>query len=187
MSAVNEPISAEGLASPEPTWRPVPGHEGNYEVSDQGDIRSRPRPRTKGGLRRATISKVGYPKVELWSNGRRETRFVHQIVAAAFLGPRPDGQEVRHLDGNPLNCELSNLAYGTRSENSLDKVRHGTDHNANKTHCPQDHPYDEANTARYRGRRTCRTCANHQARLRYWQRKALPSKTTPDWTPGGAR
>ncbi|MDX3713446.1 HNH endonuclease signature motif containing protein [Streptomyces europaeiscabiei] len=108
---------------------------------------------------------------------------MHQIVAAAFLGPRPDGHDVRHLDGNPLNSALSNLSYGTRSENELDKARHGTNPNARKTHCPQGHPYDEANTYRLGRHRTCRTCANASARRRYRQRKESTSSVAPGWTP----
>lgn len=50
---------------------------------------------------------------------------VHQLVALTFLGPRPKGQEVRHLDGDPLNNAVTNLAYGTRSENILDVMRIG--------------------------------------------------------------
>lgn len=50
---------------------------------------------------------------------------VHRLVASAFLGPCPGGQEVRHLDGNPQNNAVTNLAYGTRTENILDVLRIG--------------------------------------------------------------
>lgn len=51
---------------------------------------------------------------------------VHQLVALAFYGERPEGKEVRHLDGNKLNNHKDNLRYGTRSENQLDSVNHGS-------------------------------------------------------------
>jgi hypothetical protein len=119
--------------------------------------------------------------VTLCSNGRQESWFVHQLVAAAFLGPRPDGLEVRHLDGDPLNNAVSNLAYGTRLENIQDKKRHGTDHNAKKTHCPQGHPYDAENTADYSGRRACRTCVRAYHRALYRRKRAaqLVARTKP--------
>lgn len=44
----------------------------------------------------------------------------------AHEGERPDGQQVRHLDGNPANNQLANLCYGTPRENQADRVRHGT-------------------------------------------------------------
>jgi hypothetical protein len=53
------------------------------------------------------------------------TRDVHRIVLDAFVGPRPDGMECRHLDDDPTNNALSNLVWGTRSENQLDAVRNG--------------------------------------------------------------
>lgn len=81
----------------------------------------------------------------------------------AFVGPPEPGQEVRHFpDRDPSNCALSNLSYGTKSENSLDKRRHGTDHNSSKTHCPRKHALEGANLRPYslkRGKRVCLACA----------------------------
>lgn len=91
----------------------------------------------------------------------REAKTIHGLVLAAFDGPRPDDLETRHLDGNPTNNRLSNLIYGTGTENQLDRVRHGRHENAIKTHCPQGHPYDEANTYRIPSKprnRYCRAC-----------------------------
>lgn len=63
----------------------------------------------------------------LWVNlGRGRQRAIHSLVAQAFLGTMPEGLECRHLDGDKLNCKLSNLAYGTQSENFNDRRRHGT-------------------------------------------------------------
>lgn len=45
---------------------------------------------------------------------------VHQLVALTFLGPCPQGQEVLHNNGNPKDNKVSNLRYGTRTENILD-------------------------------------------------------------------
>jgi hypothetical protein len=101
----------------------------------------------------------GYHQMKI--DGR--TRLVHQMVLAAHAGPRPDGQEVRHLDGDPLNNWLANLAYGTPSENSADKVRHGTHPWAAKTHCPQGHPYDAGNTWRSARSRHCKSCVSARA------------------------
>ena len=51
---------------------------------------------------------------------------VHCLVAAAFLGPRPARNDVRHLDGDRGNNVAANLAYGTRAENMADAIGHGT-------------------------------------------------------------
>lgn len=68
----------------------------------------------------------GYRRVCLRHNGLKHTVNVHRIVLTTFVGPRPNGMECRHLDGNKTNNHLSNLAWGTRSENALDKILHGT-------------------------------------------------------------
>ncbi len=142
------------LEEDEEAWVPVPGYEGRWDVSSQGRVRSIPRRRTRGGELVLRVNKRGYLSVTLG----REKHEVHRLVALAFLGPRPEGMEVRHLDGERLNCRVDNLAYGTRSENNFDRVAHGRDHNANKTHCPQWHAYTEENTRLYRGWRYCRAC-----------------------------
>ena len=51
--------------------------------------------------------------------------FAHALVAEAFHGPRPEGYDCRHLDGNPANNTASILAWGTRRENAQDQVRLG--------------------------------------------------------------
>lgn len=56
---------------------------------------------------------------------RRKAR-VHRIVAEAMI-PNPENLAcVRHLDGNPANNVVENLAWGTYSQNEQDKRRHGT-------------------------------------------------------------
>lgn len=148
-------------------WRAIPGLEGRWEVSNLGRVRSPPRKRTRGGLLTVRPNKRGYLAVGLGHHKHE----VHRLVALAFIGPRPDGHEVRHVDGDPLNPAASNLTYGTRSQNVRDRRTHGTDHNVAKTHCPKGHPYDRENTRLYRDRRYCRTCGNR----RHEERPRLPA------------
>lgn len=66
----------------------------------------------------------GYPRVTL--GARKHDRYVHHLVLEAFRGPRPSpAHECRHLDGNPLNNCVENLAWGTQHENRIDQHRHG--------------------------------------------------------------
>lgn len=148
-------------------WRDVPGYEGLYAVSSLGRVRSAPRRGTRGGLLAQSISSNGYPSVGLFKSSVQRTRTVHSLVAEAFLGPPPAGQEVLHRDDDKLNPTLANLHYDTRTENRLDRVRLGTDHNVNKTHCPRGHAYEGANVYRIPSRPTaryCRTCNNSKSR-----------------------
>lgn len=149
-------------------WRPIPGCDGRYEVSNLGRVRSRPRttpgrwdtPMHFAGRVLAQESVVGgYLRVGMRYGGRRHRELVHRLVLLAFVGPCPEGMEARHVDGNPTHNHVSNLAWGTHSENTYDQVSAGTHNIARRTHCPQGHPYDEANTYRKpSGARTCRTC-----------------------------
>lgn len=110
-------------------WKPVVGFP-EYSVSSQGRIRSefRVMVRKNGAsltipqkILAATVGKNGYRMVDLSTNDR----YVHHLVAEAFHGPRPEGNECRHLDGNRLNNNYWNLAWGTSLENTQDRVRHG--------------------------------------------------------------
>lgn len=52
---------------------------------------------------------------------------VHRIVCATWHGAPPfEAAQVRHLDGNPVNNQAHNLAWGTAAENAADRLRHGT-------------------------------------------------------------
>lgn len=58
---------------------------------------------------------------------KTRSKRVHRAVVESFLGPPPFHMaHTRHLDGNPLNNKLSNLIWGTASENNADRKRHGT-------------------------------------------------------------
>lgn len=121
---------------PEPTeeWRPVVGYEGLYEVSSFGRVRSlrRPpgRPGNPGGkiLRLIPMGHHGHYRlaVGLSRDGKRKCGPVHRLVAAAFLGPCPEGLQVRHGPGGAYDNRPANLSYGTSLQNNLDKHRDGT-------------------------------------------------------------
>ena len=67
----------------------------------------------------------GYFKVTLKVNGKWERLHVHVLVASAFKGPRPNGAQVRHYDGDHLNNRASNVLWGTAVENHADIKWHG--------------------------------------------------------------
>lgn len=108
-----------------PTRHAGPGFPG-YFASEDGRVfsvrpwRGSTEPRELAG----GVNARGYRQVILCVDGVRTVREVHAIIAATFHGPRPAGLDTRHLDGDKTNNAASNLRYGTRSENELDKVRH---------------------------------------------------------------
>lgn len=68
----------------------------------------------------------GYYAVNLSDGTDRVCESVHVLVLETFVGPRPDGMEGAHNDGNPLNCRRDNLRWATPTENNRDKYAHGT-------------------------------------------------------------
>jgi hypothetical protein len=145
-------------------WRAVPGFS-HYEVSSHGQLRSYRQKRLAPRILRPSASNCGHLRQTLMRDGERVSMLVHRLVLLAFVGPCPEGQEVRHLDGDPTNNRLDNLVYGSRSENIRDRYRHGLCPER-KTECPKGHPYDAANTywdpSGYQACKTCRR-ANRRA------------------------
>lgn len=114
--------------------RPVPGFPG-YTVTDDGEVWShwrsngrKPRVRTTEPHHRLSpgiAGSNGYEQVWLFRDGRRHGRFVHLLVLETFVGPCPEAQQARHLDGNQRHNHVGNLAWGTPVENAADRERHG--------------------------------------------------------------
>lgn len=69
----------------------------------------------------ASISHGGYHTVKIG----KETVRRHTLVCETYHGPRPPGQETRHLNGDPGDDRPTNLAWGTKTENGADMVDHG--------------------------------------------------------------
>jgi hypothetical protein len=117
-------------------WKSVPGYEGLYEVSSEGRVKSCERMfvRSNGKpqpIREKTLTprrgKYGYTYVVLCKPlTKNKTCKVHSLVAAAFIGPRPEGEQCCHNNGVRGDNRLVNLRYATPKENCADRVAHGT-------------------------------------------------------------
>jgi len=109
-------------------WLPVVGHEGYYEVSDHGRVKriAPGKGATPGKILSGGTDRDGYILVSLWKNNIQTMCKVHRLVAMAFIGmPTERQSEIRHLDGNPANNNLSNLQWGSSTENIADRKKHG--------------------------------------------------------------
>ena len=151
-------------------WAPIPGWELTHEVSRDGAVR-----RLDGGHVSIWSVPAGYVQVGLTERGRRpEKRSIHSLVLESFVGPRPNGAVVRHLDGNPSNNAIENLQWGTPAENAEDTIRHGRHRQVAKTHCPQGHPYNAENTrVRKNGHRVCKICDRARCKAYYNRRNKV--------------
>ncbi len=112
-------------------------------------------------LWKGCISKSGYSQFRVSDNGHKgHTVYGHVYSYEHFYCPIPIGYKLHHTCGikrcvNPLHLQ----AMTHREHMHIDPNSTARKMLA-KTHCPQGHPYSEANTYRRpsRGHRECRTC-----------------------------
>src|SRR5690606_27606505 len=79
----------------------------------------------RGQLLTPAVHLTGYPQGYLSVEGKTVPRKVHALVAEAFIGPRPEGHQIAHNDGDRLNSRLENLRYATAAEIAVDQIAHG--------------------------------------------------------------
>lgn len=114
-------------------WKDIKGWP--YQVSEDGRIKSKerkvmstagynkttPYPKTVSErILKPSKTVNGYLFVTLCKNGVSKSKTIHVIVAAHFIGERPEGLCVLHKDDNKLNNHYSNLEYGSKAKNTQD-------------------------------------------------------------------
>lgn len=109
----------------EEIWKDVLGYEGFYQISSNGILRSLPHIRLngtngkylqKGRIRVPYINSSGYYVVNLSKNGKIATKFIHKLVAEAFIKNPEKKATVNHKNGNKLDNSIENLEWATKSE-----------------------------------------------------------------------
>lgn len=103
-------------------FRPIPGYDGVYFVSNLGRIKSKRKGETK--ILSGAIS-AGYVLIQLFKNGAHKTFRVHRLVAQAFIPNYLDKPLINHIDGNKSNNRVDNLVWCTQSENMKHAYRTG--------------------------------------------------------------
>lgn len=161
------------------TEKPVPGFE-HILISPDGTARSLDRkvPRGDGEITipgkalSGSVHKSGHISLSL-SHGRgtkKKSEYLHRLVYQLFVGDIPEGMEVRHLNGDPADNRVENLAVGTRTQQRLDDVRNGVHRGAAKTHCKRGHPLVDpyiCPTKKKKGQRICLPCKRALMRKAY--------------------
>jgi len=107
-------------------FKPIIGHEGFYEVSNLGNVRSLiNRFKLKGvfNMKLETTNK-GYKRVYM-SKPVRIRKSVHRLVAEAFIPNPKNKQLINHIDNDPSNNRIDNLEWCTYSENLLHAQKQG--------------------------------------------------------------
>lgn len=139
-------------------WKVIEGFEGYYEISNRGRIRSIDRVcnthsseagrRIKGQIITPTDNGNGYLIVHLKRNGKRSSRYIHRLVAEAFLERRTGCNVVDHIDYNKKNNAVENLRWCTQKEN-ICRSRNNMC-KQHKSNPPSGHKYISTRGGRYR-------------------------------------
>lgn len=112
-------------------YKLVPDHP-TYKVGNDGSIWSNHINGSKQGRTgpwwrmKIGLTRTGYCLAKFFKDGKQHNIEVQRLVLIVFVGPPPEGMEAAHEDGNPLNNDVSNLRWKTRSDNQNDRARHGT-------------------------------------------------------------
>ena len=107
----------------EEIWKDIIGYEGIYQISSLGRIKSFQQ-RNQFGNKKARIlsgwkTKSHYPKIILIKDGKKERKYIHRLIAEAFI-PNPNHYKfINHIDGNKQNYSIENLEWCTQKYNML--------------------------------------------------------------------
>ena len=107
----------------EEEWRPVKGYEGLYEVSNMGRVKSLHA--SQSIIMKQATKNDGYVQVNLSKDGVPSKKYVHRLVATAFVRNPNNYEFVNHKDGNKKNNTVDNLEWCTSSYNMRHAYRNG--------------------------------------------------------------
>lgn len=88
----------------------------------------------KGEISKSTDDGCGRTVVNVYYNGKNQVKNIAHLVLETFVGPRPDGFECCHWNGDSSNNHILNLRWDTHSNNEKDKFRVDTSHFTGERH-----------------------------------------------------
>jgi len=97
-------------------WKDVEGYEDIYQVSNIGNVKSKrfwtgSKYIYRDKILKPSKSSSGYLQVIFSKNGKTKSKFIHKLVASAFLENKNNYKEVNHKDENKENNNINNLEW----------------------------------------------------------------------------
>lgn len=124
---ISKSISINYDSIPHEVWKDVVGYEGSYEISSFGRVRTisrfvpachKSRQFIQGRIICPNRFPKGYLGCTLYKNGSQKLRYIHRLVAEAFI-PNPQNlPQVNHKDENKSNNRVDNLEWCTQEYNT---------------------------------------------------------------------
>lgn len=96
-------------------WRSIDDFNGRYMISNYGNVKC-----LKSGSEchiKARLDRAEYLTVRLSKNGQTSTRYIHRLVATAFVPNHMNKPYINHRNGNKLDNRPKNLEWVTHAEN----------------------------------------------------------------------
>lgn len=103
-----------------------------------------------------TLGGRGYGRIMVWSGSEWYNGYAHRVSYEIHIGPIPLGLTLDHLCKNRSCVNPHHLEPVTLADN----IRRSDNYERRRTHCPQGHEYDKANThtSEATRKRRCRAC-----------------------------
>lgn len=100
------------------TWKEISGYGGKYLISNLSNCKIVEHLNTTGHKYLTTrVDRAGYATVRLSKDGNTSTKYIHKLVAEAFVPNHMNKTFVNHRNGNKLDNRPKNLEWVTHAEN----------------------------------------------------------------------
>ena len=91
----------------------IPGYEGLYGIDEMGNVWSH----RSNLILKPYVNTGGYLKVNLYNQGKMEHRYIHRLVAKAFLDNPKGYNVVNHINADPQDNRAVNLEWCSQGYN----------------------------------------------------------------------